>query len=311
MALTQRSTDYFLSKDHHTLSFSSDHKPALTINPGESVRVETWDCYMGQVKSESDTTDKIDHKLINGATGPIYVNGAQPGDTLSVSLLEINPTGNGAAMLTPGQGQLHEFITGARTRIMEVKEGLVYLTKEISFPMRPMVGVIGVAPQEGEIGTIPAGQHGGNLDNNLNRAGSTLHLPIWHPGGLLGLGDMHASMGDGEICGTGVEIGGEIVIRVDLLKQQFSRWPVTETADSWITHGTAEDDITLAMKYACEEAAHILVQQWGFTYDDAFFFLSTTGDLGVAQAVHPCPGTVVARMVVPKIPAAPQPYRKK
>ena len=302
--------EHFLSKDSVKFSFSSEHQPALYVNPGDRIRLQTWDCYMGQVTKPEHNASTYDRAFINGATGPIFVNGVQPGDTLSVTLEEINPGPVGAAMLSPGEGQLHDLVKAPYTRIIRVEDGMVHLNENVSWPMAPMVGVIGVAPKEGEIGTLPAGKHGGNLDNNMNKPGSIVHLPVWHEGGLLGIGDMHASMGDGEICGTGVEIGGEVVITVDVIKGHFSQWPVTETEDSWITHGVAENDLTLALKHACVEAANILVDQWGFTYEDAFIFLSVRGDLGIAQAVHPSSGTVIAKMRVPKIAACPSPVRR-
>lgn len=98
-------------------------------------------------------------------------------------------------------------------------------------------------------------------------------------------------MGDGEISGTGVEIGGDVLIEVNVLKGNAARWPVTETADSWYTHGTTDTDLNEAIKLACEEAADLLVEQWGFTYEDAFIFLSVAGDVGIAQSCHPSPGT--------------------
>ena len=134
-------------------------------------------------------------------------------------------------------------------------------------------------------------------------------MPVFQPGGQLAIGDMHASMGDGEISGTGVEIGGTAIIKVDLIKGKAAGWPVTETKDSWITHGTTADNIDGALKNAAEEAAKLLVDQWGFTMEDAFIFLSVAGDLGIAQYCHPSPGSVIAKMRVPKISRAPKPFK--
>lgn len=137
------------------------------------------------------------------------------------------------------------------------------MNDRVSFPAVPMLGVIGVAPAEGEIATFAAGRHGGNMDDHFNRVGSTVHMPVFQKGALLAIGDMHASMGDGEISGTGVEIGGDVLIEVNVLKGNAARWPVTETADSWYTHGTTDTDLNEAIKLACEEAADLLVEQWG------------------------------------------------
>jgi hypothetical protein len=106
-----------------------------------------------------------------------------------------------------------------------------------------------------------------------------------------------------------IEIGGDVLIEVNVIKSITTDFPVTETADSWITHGVAVEDIQEAMKLACEEAAGLLVEHWGFTYEDAFIFLSVACDLGIAQNVHPCEGTVIAKVRVPKISACPKPFK--
>ena len=173
-----------------------------------------------------------------------------------------------------------------------------------------MFGVIGVAPASGSIGTFEAARHGGNMDDNENRIGATIHLPVFQPGGQLAIGDMHASMGDGEISGTGVEIGGTATIKVDLIKGKSGGWPITEAKDYWITHGTSKDSIDEALQNACEEAAKLLVDEWGFTMEDAFIFLSVTSDLGIAQYCHPSPSSVIAKMRVPKLAATPAPFRR-
>ena len=115
-------------------------------------------------------------------------------------------------------------------------------------------------------------------------------------------------MGDGEISGTGVEIGGKATIEVDLHKEIKIGFPVTEASDCWYTHGSTADNIDDALKIACEEAARLLVDHWEFTMEDAFIFLSVAGDLGIAAYYHPSPGCVTARMRVPKIAACPRPF---
>ncbi|KAL3907545.1 MAG: hypothetical protein SGARI_003486 [Bacillariaceae sp.] len=207
----------------------------------------------------------------------------------------------------------------------------------ISFPASPMLGVIGVAPngEDDPILTMPAGKHGGNLDNRANGIGATIYLPVNHHGALLSMGDMHASQGDGEISGSGVEIGGNVLLRCRVLKQDklypmrsmkpenrgsrdkddailspILEYPVTETATHWITHGVVIENIPEATNVACEEAAKILVHQWGFTIEESFIFLSIQGDLGLCQACHPDVGTQIAKMTVPKLPnVCPRPFR--
>lgn len=299
-----------ISRDQHVWSYSADMKPVVTVDPGTIVEIETWDCFTGQVQSENDTVEKLDLSRINSATGPIAVKGAEPGDSLSVTLIDIQPGPQGAGMVIPEWGQLVTTSKAPTTRIFKVHEGVITMQSNgVTFPTRPMFGVIGVAPESGEIATFLADRHGGNLDDHLNGIGATIHLPVFQPGGQLAIGDMHASMGDGEISGTGVEIGGKAIIKVDVIKKKKGGWPITETADSWITHGTTADNIDDALKIAAEEAQRLLVDEWGFTMEDAFIFLSVAGDLGIAQYCHPCPGSVIAKMKVPKISRAPRPFR--
>ena len=302
--------DHFISREHHTFSFSAGHSPALTVKPGELIHLQTWDCYKGQITDASNALLPIDDSQINPATGPIYIEGAQPGDTLSVTLHDIQPGKRGVARTYPGNGQLQHLITEPYARFFDVDGETVTMNEHVNFPLAPMLGVIGVAPAEGEILTMPAGKHGGNLDNNLNTIGSTIHLPVKHTGALLGIGDMHASMGDGEICGTGVEIEGDVLLSTSLIKGVTTEFPVTETATHWVTHGVSDvEELTGALRLACEEAAHLLVREWGFTMNDAFIFLSVQGNLGIAQAVHPSTGTVIAKMSVPKLSACPRPFK--
>lgn len=298
-------------RDQFVWSFGPDMAPVLTAGPGDLVRLQTNDCFHGQVRSGRDLPGTIDSSRVNAATGPIEVRGAMPGDTLVVDLLEINPGPRGAAMVTPGQGQLAHRGLAPTTRFFDVADGVVRMNERVSFPARPMVGVIGVATG-GEIApTLDAGPHGGNLDDNLHGPGASVLLPVRQPGAMLAIGDMHAAMGDGEVCGTGVEIEGDVLIRLGLVPGVQSTWPLAVLPDAWVTHGTAVEDLTAAVDAACDEAGRLLVDEWGFTVEDALIFLSVACDVGIAQAVHPCPGTVIARVKVPRISACPQPFRPR
>ena len=298
-----------ISKDQHIWAFDSAMQPVVSVDPGTVIEIETWDCFTGQVQTENDTIAQLDLSRVNSATGPIAVNGAEPGDSLSVTFIDIKPGPQGAAMVIPEWGQLVEHCKSPTTRIFKVKDGIITMNEKVSFPTRPMFGVVGVAPASGVIPTFLADRHGGNMDDHQNGIGATLHMPVFQSGGMLAIGDMHASMGDGEISGTGVEIGGTATIKVDLIKGKQGGWPITEDAEAWYTHGTTADSIDGALKSACEEAAKLLVDQWGFTIEDAFIFLSVAGDLGIAQYCHPSPGSVIARMRVPKISACPTPFK--
>ena len=278
----------------------------------------------------------------NPITGPIYVEGAQPGDVLAVKLLDIRPRGVGVACCGPHAGQLSHWMSRTCTMFFDLSEdGRIVTMRDddsapsnrriapISFPASPMLGVIGVAPAGNKaISTIPAGKHGGNLDNKCNGIGSTIYIPVNHAGGLLSIGDMHASQGDGEISGNGVEIGGDVLLSCSVIKRDdllphgtvlshagesnvplTVEYPVTETSTEWITYGVLVENIPQTTVVACEEAAKLLVGQWGFSPEEAFVFLSVKANLGVCQSCYPDQGTQIAKMSVPKLDVCPRPFK--
>jgi amidase len=301
--------DEVIGRESVIWAFGPDIEPVVEVQPGAIVRFETNDCFSGQIRSEDDLVTGIDMDRINSATGPVAVKGAEPGDSLVAEILEVNPIEWGVATIIPGYGQLHEQVRSPVTKIFDVRDGWIQMDERIRFPARPMVGVVGVATEGETLTNALPGEHGGNLDNHMHGPGARILFPVRQPGGMFAVGDMHASMGDGEICGTGVEIAGEVVLRFDLVKGKQGRWPITELADRWVVHGTHFEFMD-ALQLACEEAARMLVDEWDFTMEDAFIFLSVACDVGVAQACKPGPGfETIARVVIPKIPAVPGPFR--
>jgi amidase len=300
--------DYVVTRDQVVWSFGPELEPVLEVEPGAVVRFETNDCFTGQIKTEADLVTEIDFGRVNSATGPVAVRGAEPGDSLVVELLEVKPDPVGFATLIPGMGQLIEQVRAPLTQVFRVEGDTIHMNDRISFPLRPMVGVVGVATGGEEVGNGYAGTHGGNLDNHLHGPGARIYFPVRQPGGLFAVGDMHASMGDGEICFTGVEIAGEVTVRFGLVKGKQGTWPVTELADRWIAHGTAGPDFMEALDRASEEAARLLVDQWGFSMEEAFVFLSVACDANICQACRPQPFSTIARVSIPKIAACPQPF---
>jgi amidase len=300
-----------IGRDEIIWAFGPDLEPVLAIDPGETVTFETNDCFTGQITSEDDLVTEIDFARVNSATGPVAVRGAEPGDSLIAEIVDVRPVEVGFACLIPGFGQLIDQVESPVTRMFHVEGGWIEMNERVRFPARPMVGVVGVATDGDTLTNGLAGRHGGNLDNHLHGKGARIYFPVRQPGGLFAVGDMHASMGDGEICFTGVEIAGEVTIRFDLLKGKQATWPVTELQGSWVAHATAEnyDD---ALKLCSEEAARLLVDEWGFSMEDAFIFLSVACDAGVAQACKPAPqfGTI-ARFTIPALDATPAPFRSQ
>jgi amidase len=308
MAQIAERVDHVIPRDQVIYSFGPDMKPVLEVTPGEVVTFQTQDCFSAQIQTESDLVTDIDFSRINPATGPVSVRGAEPGDSLIVEFLDIRPGPQGVATIIPGYGQLIDLVKAPVTKVLPVRDGIVHFSDTIEFPARPMMGVVGVATAEDSIPNGLPGQHGGNLDNHMHGIGTKIYFPVRQPGGLFAAGDMHASMGDGEICGTGIEIAGEVTVRFGLLKGKQGRWPVSETEETWMTHGTAIDYMD-AMREACREAADLLGHEWGMSREDAFILLSIRGDVGVAQACKPSPFAAIARVVMPKMHGLPGPFR--
>jgi amidase len=301
--------DHRIGRDEIIWAFGPDLEPVLEVEPGATVTFETNDCFTGQIASEDDLVTEIDFKRVNSATGPVAVKGVEPGDSLVAEILDVRPIDVGFACLIPGFGQLIDQVKAPVTRLFRVEDGWIHMNEHVRFPAQPMVGVVGVATDGETLGNGLAGRHGGNLDDHLHGKGARIYFPVRQPGGMFAVGDMHASMGDGEICFTGVEIAGEVDIRFDLLKGKQGTWPVTELPDRWVPHATA-DDYDDALRLVAEEAARLLVDEWGFSMEDAFIFLSVACDAGVAQACKPAPGFgTIARFAIPKIEATPQPFR--
>jgi amidase len=303
-------TTHRIGREDVVWAFGPSLEPVLEVDPGETVTFETNDCFTGQIRSEDDLVTEIDLERINSATGPVAVRGAEPGDSLIAEILDIRPIEWGVATLIPGFGQLIDQVAAPLTRMFEVRDGEIRMNERVRFPARPMVGVVGVATDGDTLSNGLAGRHGGNLDDHLHGKGARIYFPVRQPGGMFAVGDMHASMGDGEVCFTGVEIAGEVEIRFDLLKGKQATWPVSELADRWVPHATAPD-YAEALALCTDEAARLLVDQWDFTIEDAFVFLSVACDAGVAQACKPAPGGfgTIARFSIPKLEATPQPFR--
>src|SRR5436190_5677165 len=201
-------------------NFSSKESPVLTIEPGETVEIETHDARSGSIQKPTDLLDGPPPGGFNPITGPIYVKGAEPGDSLLVRINKIELDSQGFTAIKAKVGLLGDRATQFATRIIKVEQGWCHFSERLRFPVRSMVGTIGVAPASGEIAALYPGLHGGNMDNSEVRTGSTVHLPVQVAGGLLSVGDVHASMGDGEVTMIGLEIPAVVTVTVNLQKGQ-------------------------------------------------------------------------------------------
>jgi amidase len=227
------------------------------------------------------------------------VRGAEPGDTVVVEILDITLASRGYTGIRPGQGILGHRITEFRTKVLDIVDGMVLFNRWVRFPVRPMLGVIGTAPAGAGVGNLHPGPHGGNMDHNDVRVGARVHLPVFVPGALLALGDVHASMGDGEASITALEICSEVGVRVDLLKGERLARPRIEFPDCWITTGDGPL-ATDAIRVACEEMADLLQRRLGLDAEDAYMLLSIRGDVRVSQCCEPSAVAATARVVMPR-----------
>jgi amidase len=199
-----------------------------------------------------------------------------------------------------GAGVLQKEIESDGVLMARIDGEHVVLGERMRLPLRPMVGVIGTAPADGVIYTAAPGAQGSNIDVNAATVGARIHLPVHVPGALLAIGDVHASMGDGEVSGTGIEIAGEVTVRVDLVPGAAPARPWIETAADWITTGrgpTLED----AVEMAVEELAQLLMTRFGLSRTEAFLLVSARGDVHIGQCARIRGLDATAYAVFPKV----------
>lgn len=195
-----------------------DNKPAGYCKSGETVVFETRDCYDNTITS-SERPLGAREGLSNPVTGALYVEGAEVGDILKVEIEDIKLRSWGVMRSSPTAGVFHEKYEKREAIIFQVKDNKIYFDDKLILDADPMIGVIGTAPIEKEgIPTTTPGKHGGNMDCKKIVKGSTIYLPVNVKGGLLSMGDIHALMGDGEVFICGLEIAGEITVKVSVLK---------------------------------------------------------------------------------------------
>ncbi len=285
-----------LSKSTSTYTFSPDNPPAIKVDPGTTLLFETLDALNGQIQSDDDSASQVDLDHVNAATGPVFIHGAEPGDTLVAEILEIRPAEVGSALIIPGFGFLQETLPGPYTKVLRLeKDGTYKLGKTARIGLKPMIGTIGVAPKE-SISTLSSGIHGGNLDTTDICVGSKVCLPVQVKGALFGVGDVHASMGDGEVCGTGIECSAEVTIKLDLLADHSIPRPRIENEADWMTVASAES-LEKAIKLALQDMVDWLKTDHALSAEEAYVLVSLAGDVRIGQVVDPM---VTVRVVLPK-----------
>lgn len=285
-----------ITRDHLFYAFSPDLSPAVRMHQGEEVLIETHDCFQGQIRSEADLLDGLDWEHVNPATGPIFIEGTQPGDVLRVDLLEVKPVGQPVTMAVPKEGVLGDVITRMETAMLRYQDDEVVFKNNIRLPLQPMIGVIGVAPAQGAVPNGTPGEHGGNMDCTLIGTGASLYLTVGVEGALLGCGDLHAVMGDGEIVVCGAETPGEVRLKAQVVSIPGLPTPLVENDELVATIASASS-ADQAQREATHRMAGFLTQVAGLELNDAAMLMSLAGQLKFCQVVDPL---ITVRFEFPK-----------
>jgi amidase len=301
-----QSNPFHLAADEVVFAFDASLKPKLTIATPAEVIIETLDARGGRLRRPEDVETTAPNygdrfPKTNPATGPIAIEGAEPGDVISAEILGIELRDSGYTLVKPGFGVIPDMVDRPVARICRVEGGILHFGA-LRLPIRPMIGVIATAPPGEAQGTAFVGRHGGNLDCNLVTTGSTVHLPVRVAGGSLFVGDVHATMGDGEISGSGFEIGAKVHMRLTLSKHSADEWPWLETADLLVTLGSAPT-FEEASDLAIRSMLTLLMRRHALSPTDAYMLMSIRGDLRINQACR-SPVDTSVRFEFPKFASA-------
>ena len=297
-------TEHHLSRDRPNIHnrWNRDLPPVLTIASGDTVVFETRNASDDQVTRDFTTADfpRVDRSRTHALTGPVFVRGAEPGDALEVQILDIQVEDWGFQLVAPGNGFLPEDFSGPHiaTYLIDRATEEVQFAPHVRLPMRPHPGILGVAPAEaGEFRTLAPGAFAGNVDIRELTVGSTLYIPVFVPGALFSTGDVHAVMGDGEVCLTGVETRAEVTCRFLVRKDLRIAQPHYETADEYgiVGHGPT---LEAAAKHALRSMVAHLAETLGLAPIEAYCLCSAIVDLRINQVVNA--GVMGVRAVVPK-----------
>jgi amidase len=275
-------------------SFSAENPPVLTVQPGETFVMETNDRFATYAGPHSSPEAM---EILKTMAGPVYIDGAKPGDTVKIEVLDVTlPLDYGWIAATPGRGPLGERITAFRKTRVRITEAGVVFNDRITMPLRPMLGRIGLAPPDGPKASNDKGAFGGGMGHTQITTGATVYLPVFHPGGLLTIGDCHAAMGDGEATASAVECAVDATFRVTLDEHCTVQRPVVATATEVMTTGEGQS-MEAATKMAIQAMADLLVTKLGVDQTDAAMLVASAADVRTGLAGNP-PYTV--RVAVPR-----------
>ena len=285
-----------IKPEDYSYVFNPYREAIARVNPGDRVTIHTNDAFESRIQSESDvaSTALATAKFLNPQTGPLYVEGAEPGDTLAVRIESIEPTRDFAvSTLVPYFGGL---TSTAMTRTLQEPlpektwvwkldgERLTNDDVGVTLDWQPFMGTLAVAPDLEAITALAPGPFGGNMDVPDVCPGNTVYLPVWNEGALVYTGDCHARQGQGELCGVALEITSKVTVVFDVIKGKAIEWPRIESPDKIMVVGSARP-MEDAARIANTELILWLEEEHGFDRLDAYQLLTQAGGLYVGNMV--------------------------
>ncbi len=288
-----------LRPDAFQYAWDNSIEPALEIESGEAVQLHVRDASDEQIGRDSgvEAVHALDFSHVNPVSGPIFVNGAEPGDALAVELLELSPHGWGWTAIIPGFGLLADEYPEPWLRISEVDDesGRIRFSERVTLPYRPFPGTLGVAlPEPGSHSIVPPSRFGGNLDCKHLNPGVTLYLPVGVEGALFSLGDTHAAQGDGEVCGTAIEAAMDVVVRLTVRKDVRVTAPEYDVPAGLVAEHERSGfhvctgvgpDLLEASRDAVRSTVAWLGDRHGLDREEAYALTSVACDLRVHEVV--------------------------
>ncbi|TSD83040.1 acetamidase [Mycobacterium sp. KBS0706] len=285
---------------HHHFGWNRDFPPVATVAPGTTLEFDCLDAAGGQLSASSTVADvaTLDFGKVNPVTGPILVDGAEPGDALKITLDHYAPAGFGWTANIPGFGLLADQFKDPALYVWRYEADTLapaLFSTLAKVPLKPFAGTIGVAPAEpGLHSVVPPRRVGGNLDIRDLAAGATLWLPVEVAGALFSIGDTHAAQGDGEVCGTAIESPMKVTLKLDLVKGANLKMPRFTTPGPVTRHLDAKGyevttgigpDLMEGARIAVAEMVELLCRTRGMAAVDAYMLCSVCGDLRISEIV--------------------------
>lgn len=277
--------EYRIPKEQKAFAFDPTIPPVLNIASGDTVTFETGD-FAYERLSNGEKVEDIGLENFNAVTGPVFVEGAQPGDALKIEILDIQVTRAWSVWL-PGFGGLGAKAADLQVMQTPLRDGRAYLSDELSVPIEKMIGCIGVAPSEGKASTfLPAYFHGGNMDLREMMVGTTLYLPVQVPGALLAMGDLHAAMGAGEPTWVSLEASGSATLRISVEKGMRLDFPRLRVDGATICLGMGET-LEAAHQVALDQAYALLIDEFKLEPFVAYAYASARLSMRLGGPANP------------------------